>query len=199
MSFDTANINPEKAAVTAIKTVEITPGKSFVANGRKYTVSDTFTIGRLEQINSMEEELSMFSDKKSCHDVMVKAMQLINEYKPGEAHTLLYNKIDSDRRNPKIMHFILRVCAGYINFEGEDLAYLTEEQIRIKINDWSEEGLDARPFIYSALASYKELLQNYKKDILNILTEIKSVKQALQMEMDTNYSANNENNGQAPS
>lgn len=197
MHDNPSNNNNNQATQQAIKSVEIAPGKHFAANGKKYFIHETFTIGRLEQVNLMEEELAMFSDRPSCHKVMRQAMDMINEYKPGEAYTLLYNKIDSDLRNARLIHFSLRICTAYINAEGEDLAYLTEEQIRTKINDWAMEGLDVRPFTFFAMSVYKELLQNYKKDILNTLTEVRSIQSALNTEMGISNSTAEKNDGTA--
>lgn len=178
------------------KYIEIAPGIRFTANGRNYFVSDTFSIGRLEIVNLLEEELMMFSNRSDCHSIMKKAMELLNDYKPGEAYMLLYNKIDSDQKNSRLMHYTLRMCAAYINYEGEDLSTLNEETIKQKVNDWSEEGLDVRPFLHFAMSAFKELLLNYKKDILNTLTEVKSIKQALSTELATSTLTENQDRGE---
>jgi hypothetical protein len=168
-----------------IQTIEIKPGTSFEANGRKYTPSETFSIGRFSLVEELEEELIMLSDKRSCHAVMLSAMQKINDYNPGEAYTLMYNKIDSDQRNAKLVHYSLRLCTAYINYEGEDQRYLSEETIQTKIRDWSEAGLDVRPFVVFAVSVLRELLAHYKQPILNILQEAKAISNALDEALDT--------------
>jgi hypothetical protein len=162
-----------------IKTIEIRAGVPFMANNRQYTPSETFSIGRFEKVEELEEELIQFSDKRTCHDVMLKAMAMINEFKPGDAYTLMFNKIDSDQRNAKLTHYTLRLCAAYINYEGEDIRYLTDEEISKKINDWSAEGLDVRPFVLFAVSALNELLRHYKQPIQNILEEAVEIKDAL--------------------
>lgn len=184
MSGNTVNDTYKKDVPSSIRELDLQPGVSFMANGRKYIVSDTFTIGRFERVVQMEEELMILGDRNSWHDTALKAMELINQYKPGDAHTMLYNKIESDQKNGKLLPFTLRVCTAYINYEGEDLGYLTDEQIQEKIHDWSEEGLDVRPFLVFALNVFGQLIQNYKQPILNILQQTQSVKEAMQENME---------------
>lgn len=179
--MDTIN---DKTISTEPKPLKIIAGESFMANGKRYTPSETFAIGRFEKVEELEEELLMFSDQRSCHDVMLQAMELVNQYRPGDAHTLMFNKIDSDRRNTKITHYSLRLCTAYINYEGEDVCYLTEETMAAKIKDWSEEGYDVRPFLAFAVSVLTELLKNYKNPIQNILTEAKEIRQSLDEVMD---------------
>jgi hypothetical protein len=167
-----------------IRFVEIKPGQSFEANGKVYTPSETFAIGRFERVEEMEEELIMLSEKKTCHAIMLHAMKKINEFNPGEAYTALFNKIESDQRNAKMMHFTLRLCTAYINYEGEDPRYLTDDLIKVKINDWSEAGLDIRPFVLFAVSVLKELLDRYKNPIASILTEAKEIKEAISEVLD---------------
>jgi hypothetical protein len=167
-----------------IKMVEIEPGKTFMANSRRYIVSDSFSIGRLAKIEELEEEMNMFSDKKTCHAVMLAAMGKINELNPGDAYALMYNKIEADRRNVKIAPYALRICAVYINREEENLGDITDTSIAEKINDWSEEGLDIRPFLAFAVSVFRELLQSYKLPIQNILAEAKVIASALEESFD---------------
>lgn len=179
----------------SIKTIELKPGITFTANGEKYTVTDSFAIGRLSFVSLLEEELAMFADRESCHKVMLDAMALMNDMKHGDAYAIMYNKVHSDRENAKTIHYTLRTCAAFINYEGEDLRKLTEQDIQRKINDWSEEGLDVRPFIAFAMSAYSEYFQSFKKDILNTLTEARSIKQAMLQETDIKSLTGEENLG----
>lgn len=167
-----------------IKFLDIKPGNSFTANGKRYTVSESFAIGRFEMVEQLEEELSTFSDRRSWHDIGLKVMEHINSYRPGEAYTLIYNKIQSDQKNARLNHYTLRLCCAYINYEGEDVRYLTEEQIKTKLVDWSEESLDMRPFLLFAVSVFNELLLRYRNPIVNILAEAKPIKEALDQVMD---------------
>lgn len=170
--------NPTNKSTTAPKVVDLTPGKSFTANGKVYKVSESFTIGRLGMVSLLEEELNILGPRPDALSIMAKAMEHINNYEPGEAYTLLRNKVHSENNNQKMMHYALRACTAYINYEGEDLRYLTAEQIKEKVNDWAEEGLDVRPFFVFAKAISGQLsedLDNATQSILATAREIKEV------------------------
>lgn len=170
----------EQEAPAPPKPVTIEPGGSFTANGKTYFISDSFTIGRFEKVEELEEELMNFSDQKSCHQTMMNAMKDINDLNPGKAYMTLYNKIDSDQRNSKIINFSVRLCTAYINAEGEDTRYLTEDLMKQKISDWSAEGLDARPFLSFAVHVFKTLFDSYKQHILDILKTAVSLKEGVE-------------------
>ena len=182
MSFDS---NGPAAPATAPKVVILAPGAEFTANGKRYRVSDTFAIGRLDTVSLFEEEFAQGSEQAGCHGVMLSAMAAINDYKPGEAYVMLYNKVEADQRNRRMMHFALRSCTAYINAEGEDPRYLTEETIAGKLHDWSEEGLDVRPFFAFAVAVSAQLTDVYKSDMEAILANAKSIKSALEIEIES--------------
>lgn len=177
------NIN--QATDKNIKIVDLSAGKTFIANGKKYKVSDSFSIGRLSAVSLLEEELSILGAKSDSLSIMVKAMEFINTYEPGEAYALLRNKVHSENNNIKLMHYSLRICTAYINYEDEDLRYLTEENIKEKLNDWSEEGLDVRPFFIFAKQVANTHLTNLDKDIQDILEKAATVKEMLFPEKDT--------------
>lgn len=149
-----------------------------------YTVSESFTIGRFEKVEEMESELLQLSDIKSCHQAMVQAMAQINKMNPGEAYRILYNKMENDQRNAKLVHYSLRLCTAYINAEGEDTRYLTDETVKQKINDWSAEGLDVRPFLAFAVSVFRILMDHYSRPIQSILQETKQLKEAIQEVLD---------------
>ncbi len=178
--------HPDPAAPAPTpKVVALTPGAEFAANGKRYRVSDTFAIGRLDTVSLFEEEFAQGSEQAGCHGVMLSAMAAINDYKPGEAYVMLYNKVEADQRNSRMMHFALRSCTAYINAEGEDPRYLTEEMIAGKLHDWSEEGLDVRPFFAFAVTVSAALTDVYKSDMEAILANARSIKSALESEIES--------------
>lgn len=177
MSDNTSNKN-----TSLPKIVDLKPGSSFQANGKTYRVSESFSIGRLAMVSLLEEELSILGTKPDALSIMAKAMEHINNYEPGEAYTLLRNKVYSESSNQKLMHYSLRACTAFINYEGEDLRYLTAEQIKEKINDWSEEGLDVRPFFVFAKAMSGQLSSDLDNATQSILEKAKTIKEAVLIE-----------------
>lgn len=180
----------------APREVTIEPGSSFVANGRTYFVMDNFSIGRFDKIEDLEHELLQFSDKRTCHQVMVSAMKKINECSPGDAYMQLYNKVDSDQRNAKIIHYTLRLCTAYINTEDEDIRYLPDELIKRKIDDWSAEGLSARPFLVFAASACRGLLEYYSRPMQNILQDARTISELIAEALDIRTLIGSPNSGQ---
>lgn len=170
------------------KLTKLDAGNSFVANGKLYTVSHTFAIGRFSAVEELEEELIALGDKLSCHQVMLSAMAQINQINFGGAYTTLFNKIESDQRNARLTHYMLRMCAAYINYEGEDVRYLTEEVIKAKMNDWSEEGLPVLPFYSFAVSVCNAAMERYRKPLAHLLNEAKEMSAAIAEVLDiTNF------------
>ena len=167
-----------------LKVVELSPGKSFKAGNRTYRVAESFSIGRLSMISMIEEELTLFGDMADAHSIMKEAMRLFNVGLSGDAYALLKNKVETDYKNAEIMHYALRACTVFINYDGEDLRTLTNDQIKEKISDWSEAGLDALPFMSFAVSVYRDRLGPYKKDILSILEEKRAIDQILKVTTD---------------
>lgn len=165
------------------KDFKLESGFSFKANGKTYKVNDSFKVGRLQIVTLLEDELAQMTDNKTCHSVMAKAINLINKAELGEAYRVLYNKIESDNKVVNIGHYALRLCTAYINYEGEDERYLTDQTIKEKIKDWSEEGLEIEPFLLLAVQKSKELLQIYKEGIVDILVQKIKIAEALKIKM----------------
>lgn len=173
--------NDSEGIAKDAKLVDLSPGKEFTANGKKYKVSSNFTIGRLEQVVLLEDELELMGKQSSCHKIMLQACELINNYKPGDAYALLINKVEADKRASKFLHPAVRICAAYINGEDEDLRYLSEQTITDKIHDWAEEGLDIRPFLVLAKSISGELSEDFDKRTQDILQQSKSIKETLDL------------------
>ena len=58
-----------------------------------------------------------------------------------------------------------------MNREGEDRGAITDDLIAQKIEDWTKEGLDIKPFFQFATASIPGFLDEYKKLTASISAE----------------------------
>ena len=162
---------------------ELKVGTTFTANDRKYKVNDSFKVGRLQMVTLLEDELAQMAENKTCHSAMTKALHHINKAELGEAYVLLYNKIEHDKKVMNISHYALRICAAYINYEGEDDRFLTEETIKEKINDWAMEGLPVDPFMFLAVRKSREQLEIYKEGMLGILEQKLKIAESLNLKI----------------
>lgn len=175
--------NHNNKAANEAKLIVLEPGKSFTANGKKYIVGSSYTIGRLDIASVLEEELMSMSYNRDSKATMRKALDHFNKGEIADAVVVLHNKINAGYVASKVGHIALRVCALFINREDEDARYITEEQIKDKINDWSVEGLDAAPFLAFVFVLYRQLMQSYETDITNILTQMTNIREIVSKEV----------------
>ena len=168
---------------TEIKQFQIEVGKSFTANGTKYNVSDSYAIGRYAMASILEDELSSMATISDSRKVIKQALDSFNKGEIAESVVLLHNWVNRSIKAQTSGNIMMRICTLYINKEGEDVRYLTEETIKSKIHDWSEEGLDIKPFLLFVFSLYNKVLTNYETDIANILEQIKEINQLMMKEV----------------
>jgi hypothetical protein len=178
------------------KDFTLEPGTSFMANGKKYTVSDSCRIGRMEILELLEHEYYTKVKTGTLKDVMENAMALLNELKIGEAYVLMHNKINLDQRTTTLRHPLLRLATVFIDQEGEDFKYLTETKMKEKISDWSEEGLPAEPFLAFGVKLQNDFMLHYNEIIAHTLQQIQALKEALKELSDIQHLIKEQNSGE---
>lgn len=148
-----------------LKDLELTIGSSFEANGKKYTVSDSMSIDRFIMFEQIELEMGYGTSFAQIFDELNVIYGLMNRTnaKPMDAGVKLYNLIYGVRNLPKKKPYALRAAALFINYEGEDVRTITEQNIDEKIDDWNREGYKPDPFIQYGLSSLRGFLERYKK------------------------------------
>lgn len=169
----------ENETGTEIKPLILEPGATFIANGKTYTVTEDITIGRLQKVEELEQEAFALSQTRDWHTLGRLILQRINNNEPGMVHTLVYNKMEADLKSAKVAHYLTRVVCAYINWNGEDVRYLTDETIKVKMDDFAGEGYSAAPFLLLAVRLCRGLFESYKVPILSILEEAENLKTAL--------------------
>jgi hypothetical protein len=96
-------------------------------------------------------------------EALLKIYDLLQKGKFADASVETYNSIkaiDSFFERPAP---VLRICACFINREGEDVRYLSDDDVRAKIEDWKEEGLSMESFFLLALIFISEETADLKK------------------------------------
>lgn len=168
---------------TEIKKIEIEVGKSFMANGSKYNVSDSYSIGRYPIVSILEDELASMALVSDSRKAIKQALNHFDKGEVSDAVVLLHNWVNRSIKTQTSGNIIMRICSIYINKEGEDVRYLSEETIKSKIHDWSEEGLDFKPFLHFVFGQYSQVLIGYETDIANTLEQINTIKELIMKEV----------------
>lgn len=123
--------------------------KHFECGGRKFFLHDDLSFMRYRELQKLNLE---FAFSATFHDIFKNirtAWELLNQTKLGEAavvlHNVMYGVVSLDDKDDPA----LRVCALFIDEEGEDPTVYDEGKMRDKIDCWSKE-LSVTPFFQLA-------------------------------------------------
>jgi len=144
--------------------------KVFECGGRKFYISESLSFQRYRELQKINLE---FGYSATFHDIFKhirEAWNLLNTTKLGEAavvlHNIMYGVVSlEDKDDPA-----LRLCALFINEEGEDVTVYSEALSQNKIDCWAKE-LSVSPFFQLAVAltpgwtpAYKLVTQSSSKE-----------------------------------
>lgn len=148
--------------------------KSFIANGKKYVVSETISIARFKQYEKLVPRLTFGLDFNQIFANLKLAYEALNKQQFANSSVILHNlmngisKVEEDNRvNPALL-----MASLMINRENEDVTIYDEKIALDKINDWQVEGLDMMGFFQFSLTcinGFKETLIKYTQEQASIL------------------------------
>lgn len=141
--------------------------KHFECDGRKYYVKDSLSFTRYRELQKLNLE---FGYSATFHDIfkhIKEAWDCLNSSKQAEAavvlHNIMYGVVSLEDNK---YDAALRLCALFIDEEGEDPTIYDEGKMREKIDCWGKE-LDTLPFFHLAsnivpgwMPVYKMLIQD---------------------------------------
>jgi hypothetical protein len=123
--------------------------KHFECGGRKFFIKDSLSFARYRELQKINME---FGYSATFHDIFKNirtAWDFLNQTKLGEAavvlHNIMYGVVSLDEKDDPA----LRLCALFIDENGEDASVYDEGKMREKIECWSKE-LDVLPFFQMA-------------------------------------------------
>lgn len=152
--------------------IDFETGKLVTAK-RVYTVHHFLSVGRYCEFQIFEKELAYGSTFKTTFDKIKKALAQMNALKFVDAcitlTDLVRGMIKVEEREPTVM----KICALFVNYEGENLAKYDKDNEADKIADWKEAGVDMRDFFTVALNTVPGFLEIYGKLTHNITEALK--------------------------
>lgn len=154
-----------------LRVIDFSQEKSFKANGTEYFVEAGLSFDRFLMYQMLQVECGYDVSFSSMFENMKKAFELLNKQKPAEAAVLIHNIMQGvakveERRMP-----VLQMCALFINTKEEDRKKIDNDMVDKKIKDWTQEGLDIRPFFQLALSSIQNFSNAWQEISLNISGE----------------------------
>ena len=123
--------------------------KHFECQGRKFFVRDSLSFARYRELQKINLE---FGYSATFHDLFKnirEAWDFLNQTKLGDAavvlHNVMYGVVSLEEKDDPA----LRMCALFIDEEGEDPTVYDEGKMREKIECWGKE-LSVTPFFQLA-------------------------------------------------
>ena len=136
--------------------------KYFECEGRKFYVKDSLSFARYKVLQELNLE---FGYSANFHDLFKQvriAWDHMNNLKLGEAavvlHNIMYGIISLDEKDDSAF----RMCALFVDEEGEDPAVYDEGKMRENIDCWEKGGLDSAPFFHFAAGLCTGWIPAYK-------------------------------------
>lgn len=132
---------------------------SFIANGREYRISRSISFQRYEAYQILEVELGLARTLDQFQEQVNEAYSLCNQVAAGKhvfadlAVLLRDMHIGTRLIGQGEIPTVLKLCALFINREGEDVRVVDEGTIDAKVHDWQQAGIDVRYFFGFALNS----------------------------------------------
>lgn len=152
----------------------------FMANGRRYFISDKITVNRWKEYEKLQARLTYGVDFDSMFKTLSKVYSALNEKKFADCAVMVHNLMSGikDANDDSRLHPALLMSALLINFEDEDVGVYNEQTQLEKIKDWQAEGLDILGFFAFALNAISGFRQTYllyiKEQLENGVSEVKT-------------------------
>ena len=134
--------------MTELRTIDFNK-KHFECGGRKFYIKDSLSFSRYRELQKINLE---FGFSASFVDIFTKLREiwdLLNKLKIADAivllHNVLFGVVSLEEKDPAAF----RLCALFIDEEGEDPTVYDEGKMREKIECWGKE-LDTLPFFQMA-------------------------------------------------
>lgn len=140
--------------------------KFFECGGKKFYVKDSLSFARYREMQKLNLEFGYSATFNDIFKHIREAWDMLNALKLAEAavilHNIMYGVVSLENKDDPA----LRLCALFIDEEGEDPTIYDEGKMRDKIECWGKE-LDVTPFFQLAsnlvdnwMQSYRELSQS---------------------------------------
>lgn len=142
--------------------------REFVASNTKYRVSRSVSMDRWEAYELLSVEVGMARSFQQLVQGLREAYDLTNQVAAGKpvfadlAVLLRDLLVGVSNVGDGQTHPVLKMCALFINYDGEDVRTITDEVIQKKVDDWRGEGIGMDFFFGFALHSIPGFIDAYK-------------------------------------
>lgn len=146
--------------MTELKRIDLN-ASSFECNGKTYYIHSGLSIERFCEYQILEKEAGMSTNFKSLFNHVKAAYEDLNQMKVADASVKLHNIMSGVARLEEREPTLLKICALFMNVEGEDITIINNDIVMRKIEDWKKE-YDVRDFFSFALATVNGFTEIYE-------------------------------------
>lgn len=142
----------------ALQQIDFTQ-RHFECQGRKFILKESLSFVRYRELQKLNLEFGFSATFYDIFKNIETAWNLLNSVKLAEAavvlHNIMHGVVSLDEKEDPA----LRLCALFIDEEGEDPTKYDEAKMKEKIDYWKE--LDVSPFFQLAADLIPKWLQSY--------------------------------------
>ena len=175
------------------KLIDFNKGTITGKSGREYRIENTITVGRWSEFRYQE---SLFYFGSTAHDLFKQMKDVLSSFNDkieiGKAIHQLYNITEriaslADKKPDTIMYLV----ACFLNYEGEDVSKYDVDDVKKKIEDWSEYAITGDGgFFLLATNLVPFFIDDYNETTRNILEKKEKTKEDLKKNQDLKKTSN---------
>lgn len=136
---------------------------AFTANGTKYQIEQALSIERYCELQILEKEMAFGGSFRSVFDRLKEVHTAMNKTNFVGAAVIVDSMLRGISKLEEREPAVVKICALFINYEGEDRTKWSNDISLKKINDWKAEGMDMKDFFTVAANSVHGFLEAYNK------------------------------------
>jgi len=138
--------------------------KKFECGGRRFFLRDSLSFERYKELQKLSIEFGYSATFQDIFKHLRKLWDNLNELKLAEASVVAHNLMNGITKTEQKDDVSLRLCALFIDEEGEDPTVFDETRMKDKISCWAKE-LDVVPFFHLAASLVPGWMPAYKLTI----------------------------------
>lgn len=133
----------------SMRRLDFNKDKYFECAGRKFYVHDSISFARYRELQKLMIEFGYSATFKDIFDNLKVCIDAFNRHKYDEMVVIIHNVLNGISKIETKDDPALRLCALFIDEEGEDPTVYDEGKMQSKLDCWAKE-IDVNSFFYLA-------------------------------------------------
>lgn len=126
----------------------------FKAGDRTYTAKSYMSVQRWMIYEIVQNEMGFGCEFKDIVSTLQKVYDLANKQRFADIAVTVHNQLTAAaQRIEDRLHPVIKMCTLFVNYEGEDERFWTEDLAKEKQRDWEQAGIPAQDLFTLAFKS----------------------------------------------